>query len=241
MRIFALIIAMSVSTLAHATTWGSTEVDDPIIEGEKCVVHQPKSSGSYIYNWPSKYDLVFWPLTNANGIWHCSGSGFTAFIGDFKEMSADEKDRIKIYLKKNPPKDHEIGTQLKLLEAIYGLREKDAVFKNKLLRVLARWYQSLDQLKLANNYREKALKDIVVQLKASLPEHQRLEYLYIATNYARQLGEEVESDRYLAQLKAMFDSVTDEKAKGAANYLKHILPDSRYIQPGGKIDPAIAS
>jgi hypothetical protein len=92
-----ILLVFPIST--QATTWGETEVDDPILDGEKCSVHEPASWGGYIYRWPSKYDQVFWPLTDIHGIWFCENSGFTAFIGDFDELSDIEVGHIKELLK----------------------------------------------------------------------------------------------------------------------------------------------
>ncbi len=120
-----------------ATTWGETDIDDPILKGEKCKVQQPMSSGSYIYQWPSKYDRVFWPLTVKSGIWFCEKSGFIALIGDFKRLSDKDKSRIAVYLKSNLRDFKNISSRLKYLEKIYSLRESENEFNNKLLRVLA--------------------------------------------------------------------------------------------------------
>jgi hypothetical protein len=69
---------------ASATTWGEPQsVPDPLRQDAICKVAEPMSYGSYIYQWPSKYDQVFWPLTVPNGIWFCPESGFAAFIGEF--------------------------------------------------------------------------------------------------------------------------------------------------------------
>ena len=84
---------------ANSTTWGSSDVSDPIKEGENCSVQKPMSWGSYIYQWPSKYDQVFWPQTTENGIWFCESSGFIALINDFEGLTIKTKERINKYLK----------------------------------------------------------------------------------------------------------------------------------------------
>ena len=54
--------------------------------------------GSYVYEWPEKYDQVFFPVTDGQGLWACA-SGFVGVIGDI-ELSIPEKERIEEYLDK---------------------------------------------------------------------------------------------------------------------------------------------
>jgi hypothetical protein len=239
MKVAITLILILISTTVHATTWGESEVDDPVFNEEKCSVHKPASYGGYIYNWPSKYDQVFWPLTDQNGIWFCNKSGFTAFIGDFDSLNSEEVERITVYLLNNPPKNNEITTKLNLLENIYELRDKDDAFRNLLLRVLARWYQELGDVNKANKYRKKAYTDILLHLKKSLDEFKRLEYLYLAANYSRQFGDIEMSDKYILELNSLFETDKSEKTKDFAEYLKNIVSDTSLIKEGGVLDPEI--
>jgi hypothetical protein len=242
MKLALFIFMMVLSSLTRATTWGESEVDDPIFEGETCSVHEPLSYGSYIYSWPSKYDQVFWPLIDPHGIWFCEKSGFTAFIGDFSELSASEVTKIRAFLLENPPKDSSIQTKLSLLKEIYSFRNTDTAFNNLLLRVLARWYQNLEEFDKANAYRREAFSAIQLRLKGELDEYQRLEYLYLAANYSRQSGDEDASDKYISeliQLISSVDSTESESAKDLAQYLKELYPDTNYIQEGGMLDPEL--
>ena len=236
-------LIFTVTTLAashaFATTWSAIEVDDPIVQGEKCSVQEPSSYGSYVYQAASKYDQVFWPLTEANGIWYCAGSGFTAFIGDFSNLQVAEIERIKQYLLDNPPQTQSIESKLKRLEDIYRLRDADAILKNKLERVLARWYQDLNQIDKANAYRQLAFQGIEQNLTGKLLEPQRLEYLYVAANYSRQLGNAELSDQYLAKLAVELDAVENAELHGFRDYLKSLVLQTKYIKAGGVLDPVV--
>ena len=46
---------------ATATTWVDGEADDPFSDG-KCHTPRVNSYGGYVYAWPSKYDIVYWPF-----------------------------------------------------------------------------------------------------------------------------------------------------------------------------------
>ena len=228
---------LALSSFANSTTWGELEVDDPIVKGAKCKVAEPASYGGYIYSWPSKYDQVFWPHTDRNGIWYCETSGFIALIGDFDELKPAEIDRITEFLSSQHISKPTLEQKLALLEQTYALREKDEFFKNKLLRILARWQQSLGNLNKANSYRARAFQEIQHALNGDLDGYKRLEYLYLATNYSKQFAEQNKNVSYLDDLETALKSVTDPELKGYAGYLSELIKDSTYINEGGKLDP----
>jgi len=237
MKLITALVAVAFAFQVQATTWDESEVGDPILPGELCKVNQPMSWGSYIYNWDSKYDQVFWPNTEGMGIWSCEKSGFVALLGDFEGMSATEIKAIKQYLLQHPATETGIKAKLELMEQLYALRDTSSHFKNYLLRLLARWYQQLEDVDKANLYRRSAYAGIRVALQGELDEFTRLEYLYLAANYARQFGDAGASDQFLLELTELTASLKDEKARNFAAYLQELLPDTRRITEGGVLDP----
>lgn len=236
-KVLLLLVIANINLLA--TTWADVKVKDPLFPKEECSVQAPMSYGSYIYQYPSKYELIFWPRTEISGIWFCKKSGFTAFIQDFEGLSKKEIKDIKLYLKLNPPKDNSNKTQIKLLEEIYNLRNLNDDVKNTLLRTLAYWYQSFENFEKADSYRQLALNNIKQQLKEELSELKRLEYLYIATNYSKQLGFQKESDDYLNQLKNNFTNIKKDESKNFKEYINEFIDDSKYIIKGKKLEPIL--
>lgn len=227
---------------ASPTTWGEPSSEaDPIVHGAKCIVQEPASSGSYIYQWPSKYDQVFWPATDPNGIWFCRESGFTAFLGDFK-LSAGEKAALSAHLpqvytekvRKRPP----LRELLELLQQSYSKRETTREFQIRLLRTLA-YYNDAEFQDYASSsrLRREALALIEEELQTALQEGQRLEYLFVSSAYYRELGEVPKSDERLHELQAAVNSVSDESLKGYAEYLSSLTDDLARIAPGGALAP----
>jgi len=94
MRFIAAAILVFLSATSFSTAWGKSKVNDPILKGKKCSINEPMSSGNYIYQWPSKYDQVFWPLTDNNGIWFCEKSGYVSFMEDFEGLTDKENSDI---------------------------------------------------------------------------------------------------------------------------------------------------
>ena len=221
---------------AGAITWAPKSVPDPLDSTKTCAVNEPVSWGGYIYQYPSKYDLVFWPFTDANGLWVCEDTGYVSFLTDFKKLSDDERKAIAAWLKgRDKPAD--VRARLAQLEGIYALRDKDPEFRNELLRTLARWNQDLGDLPRANEYRKTALAQIVTRLDTTLPELKHLEYLYLAANYTRLFGDTAASDAWLAKLREAAANLKDPKSKDAAGYLLKLADDTPKIKPGGKLDP----
>lgn len=240
--LFSLVLALFI-TVNYATTWSESEVDDPILDGEKCNVGEPMSYGSYIYQWPAKYDQVFWPETVPSGIWFCEKSGFISLIGDFKRLTDSEKLNISEYLKSNNSKLKGITEKLKHLEKIYSLRHSDENFNNRLLRILAYQYESLGEFKLANEYRRKALHQIEARLilrKEALT-YGRLESLFLAVVYNKQLGDENKYSIFLNQLHENIRNIDikNEEIRDYAKYLEPIIEEVKMIEVGGKLAPKL--
>lgn len=240
-QVIRILVAVAMSVISfnlHATTWSNEKVPDPIDPNAQCNVQMPMSSGSYIYQWPEKYDQVFWPLTDEAGIGFCEGSGFTAFIGDFKNIGDDEKAAISKYLKENFHGVSSISEKLKLLQEIYNLRSKDDLFKNRLLRVLARWNQNLGNFEESAKFRRAALDGMVAGLGGELTPQKRLEYLYVCANYYKFFGQTEESNNSIAEIRRLsLELAEDEELKGYVTYLEKLIKDIERIKPGDKLDP----
>lgn len=240
MHALAIVALWLQAPVAYATTWMDAKVEDPVASG-KCEVRQPASFGSYIYDWPDKYDQVFWPFTAADGIWVCEKSGFVALIGDM-EIKPEEKTRIAEYLKAHPLRKSEgVGTAEKLerLQAVYALRDLDPAQHNSTMRAIAYQYEAIGDQDRANALRRSVLADMRQTLQdAALPANLRLQYLFVAANYAREFEDAAESDRLLADLEvAIRAAAADPSLADYADYLKAQLPEARKITPGGKLAP----
>ena len=200
--IFCLITATAHS---HATKLSPQKVDDPFSDS-KCPSFVILSYGSYIYNAPSKYDVVFWPETNENWIWQCPKSGYTSLGSDFDELTDSHRARIRPFLTKHysqddPPMDLE--TRLLFMEKIYELRERDNSFWSWFYRLMAYWHDKLGKPEVASNYRKKALP-LIESLASELdPGVGKIEAAYLAGEYHRRIGHPEEAKKYFSQAKAI--------------------------------------
>lgn len=237
---WALVSALAMAALpAQATTWGTDTIRDPV-SGKPCRVSSPASFGGYIYQWPEKYDQVFWPLTDPMGIWFCADSGFAAFIGDI-QLEAGEKAAIAAFLRDAPrlPEKATVAAKLDRLEAIYALRQLAPDVRARILRALAYQYQSDGRQAKADALREQAGALMASRLQdEALPPDLRLQYLFVTANYARERGDAAGADRGLEALSAQLeDAAKDDALKDYAEYLGGLIAASRTIAPGGALAP----
>jgi hypothetical protein len=224
---------------AQATTWVADTVQDPV-SGKPCSVNTPGSFGGYVYQWPEKYDQVFWPLTDPMGIWVCTASGFATFIGDV-DLGDGEKRAIAAFLEEAPGLTEKapLAAKLERLEAIYALRELAPDVRARIQRALAYQYQADGQQAKADALRAQAHALMASRLQdPALPLDLRLQYLFVSANYARERGEAAEADRRLDALATrLAEAAKDEKLKDYAEYLGALVAPSRNIVPGGVLAP----
>jgi len=171
---------------AFATTWGEDIVKDPIT-GKDCAVQSPMSSGSYIYQWPSKYDGVYWPFTDPNWIWFCKDSGYTSFGNDFDALTADEVKAVAAFLDQfYVASEGEVNADYKLwlLESTYRLRNTEPGFWGWFKRVKANIYEEM-----ASSSRYEAVALLEKEVAQLEPGFDLVQKLYVLGDYYRRFGD----------------------------------------------------
>jgi hypothetical protein len=147
----------------HATTWGSKSIECPIC-GESDTYKVINSYGSYIYDWPTKFQMIFWPKTDQMSHYTCEECGFSCFMSDFIKFDTLYKSNVKEMLDKEKPKldfsdytDYPILKRLDREEKCYKLMNKDSYFWCEFYRVKA-YFNDIEKDTLnARRYRMKAL------------------------------------------------------------------------------------
>ncbi len=83
--------------VADATSWVPLEQPCPLCRGQSRVWHVA-SAGGYVYTWPSKYELVFWPYTDEESLFTCRHCGLTLFTFDLDALPAERHAAIRAAL-----------------------------------------------------------------------------------------------------------------------------------------------
>lgn len=235
---YLITLILLISLSVHATSWTAITVADPIKPGSACAVNAITSYGDYVYDWPSKYDQIFFPFTSSLAIWYCRDSGFISFMGDFEQLTAAEKNAIANYLSSTAQATPQnLLAKLELLENIYAFRSLPPEASNHNKRVLAYLYEQINEFDKANTLRSAALQQIYQLLDTNISGYSRLQYLYVAANYERQLGQAIRSDEMAGKLLNEIDKLQEDKLKHFAEYLHKLAAEIPSIQPGDKLAP----
>lgn len=203
-------------SIVLSVTWGDTQLTDPLT-GEKVAAKSIGSYGSYIYNWPSRYDYVFFPLTELNWICINRRNGYGAFNPHFEDLDEKEKVRVKGWLEKNydvknPPQTHE--EHLLWLEKVYGQRKMHGSFWCRFYRLMAYFYRDDGEhpnRKRRLHYVRKAIPFLHEWFGENPQGINRIEVLYLLGEYSRRTGDLEKARRFFAEAKVT--KFKDEEGK----------------------------
>jgi Uncharacterized protein conserved in bacteria (DUF2225) len=213
------LVSAAIAAAAHAITFAPATRPDPFAAGKTCDTPELSSYGSYVYDWPSKYDLVFSPQDYPMWIWRCAASGFVSFPEDFETITEAERPKLAAYLSeaKFGPKvitDDITDELLVHLEKTYALRDKDEKFRAYFMRYLAWQYRAKP---IADDYRRKAF-DIHKRMldTGTLKSDDLVETLYVLGFYAYKFGRLEEAKAYFNRMKEVetIDPETEKPRRG---------------------------
>ncbi len=170
---------------AKATTWYEVTLACPVCQ-DSSTYYSIGSYGSYIYQWSSKYQYVYWPNTTTNVLYCCVHCKYTAFMYDFKKLPADKIETVKATLKQWATKkrkkrytDIPIMERFEIAEVLYQLLNKDDAFWSKFYRVKG-YHAALQGLSdVAIQSRKKSLTITYRQLQDSSQLKNRKEHYFI--------------------------------------------------------------
>jgi uncharacterized protein (DUF2225 family) len=151
------------STTAFATTWADEEFTCPLCT-TKNTFRVVMSYGTYIYSWPSKYQLIYWPVTDRNSVYCCKKCYLSTFMWDYKDLAKDKIPAIKKQLEgvslKTPSTDYAkipMSERLGIAEKVYGALNMDEAFWCRFYRILGYHYANEKNTLKADESRKKAL------------------------------------------------------------------------------------
>lgn len=221
--LLACVLSAAIAAQASAITWTEAERADPFAEGAACVAFEPMSSGGYIYQYPSKFDLVFWPFIDPNWVWYCPESGYVSFGSEFDTLSDGERERIGTLLAERRALWGDLAdtsARIDALEEIY--RARDDIDWSWLHRVLAQW--RLDETARADAHRAAAVPLLQIKL-ASVSGAEAMEVVHLLGVYAHRLGQEGAAEAYFEQVRTLvwFDEA-GERQRGVP-YLEEIIEE----------------
>jgi hypothetical protein len=216
-------------------TWFPDEKTCPVC-GTKNIFMVPGSWGNYIYQFPSKYQLIFWPYTDGASWYSCKKCRLTAFMDDFEKVPKDKvADLLKVLesvtlppqktlseketLERPPYLALPLSDRMVVAEKVYQtLGVTGDGFWAQFYRVMGSHLERDKKLKEAADARRKALKIVGSWLTDKSKEGQRKESLYICGAMRHFLDEDAEALKLFAEAEKLKYSNAELKSEQNENY-----------------------
>ncbi len=222
---------------AFATTWFPEEITC-LLCGAKNTLYSIGSYGTYIYQWPSKYQLIFWPKTDGYVLWSCKKCKLTAFMWDFEKIPDDKREGLKAALKdvKLSGKygnyfEIPMTERMEIAEKVYRVLGRDDHFWCEFYRIKA---YHLDADGKADEARAARLKALAIAEEMLMkPENQGIaKELYFITGAMRFFTGDskgaLEDLKRARGLTYAEEGMTEEQITNANEYFDGLLSD--YIE-----------
>jgi hypothetical protein len=242
-----LLLGLSVGVLA--TTWAAKEMECALC-GRSTQMEVIASYGSYLYRWPSKYQLIFWPATTGRALYFCKHCHLAMFMGDFQDLAklpeekraAVKKAIAPLKQKQADKRYYEIpmSYRLKIAEAAYRQLDKDDAFWCRFYRIQGYHLAAEGDQKGARAARLKALQLAEKMIKEKVAEPPMKELVFIKGSMLHFAGQK---DKAIAALKLVKQTpikpsktMSAEHAKNATEYIDSLAADFlKMIEKGEKV------
>jgi WD40 repeat protein len=230
--VLAIALILSVTHSAFATTWAPAEIVCPVCK-HKNTFMQVMSFGNYIYHWPSKFQYIYWPLTDSNVLYSCLNCHYTAFMFDFNDTKPDKLAQIKQMLarlsfegKYEKYTDIPMSQRLAIAEKVYQIIGEDDDFWCRFERVRGYHFAAEKKETEAAEARRKALSlaEKMLQSKPKSPSEKELSLITGGMKYFLKDHEGAIKDfEHGLTLKFSPPDLEKEKAEGFDAYLSDVL------------------
>ncbi len=199
------------------------------------------SWGSYIYQYKSKYQLVFFPHTWGTSIYLCKRCHFSLFLWDWKEFPKNRvEDAKKILAGVTVSKTFKSYTEispaekLQIAEKMYRLLGKDDDFWAMFDRVLAYHLDNDGKTAEAAQARRQALQLEEKFLADPSRQGERKETLALCGILSHFLGDDAVASQRFAEASTL-KYTKGENASGYDAYLTELIKDYRQRMKDGTI------
>lgn len=220
--------------VALAITGGPADFKCPLCD-TKNTFWEWYSYGSYIYHWPSKFQMVFWPHTDSKFVFHCKKCRFTAFSGDFQKPPQEKLEAtrqmlrgVKLVYDTGDYNTIPMFERLEIAEKVYAVWGMNDEGWCHFYRVKGYHLQREKQQAGADAARQKAL-DLALKMMGD-PENEgrRKELLVIAAamrHYLRDDPAALADLRMAAGLKFNLPKLEKENNEGFDQYLSQLIKE----------------
>jgi hypothetical protein len=167
-----------------STTWFPEEHTCPLCK-QKSMYQEIGSYGGYIYQWPSKYQYIYWPSTDNPSVYCCTKCKLSTYMWDFDSIPETKFDELSKYLttvklgkKYEDYLEIPMTTRLEIAENVYKILGRDNEFWCKFYREFGYHYEQEKNVK-AKETRLKSLELARIMLNDSINNGKQKEIFYI--------------------------------------------------------------
>jgi len=226
-------------------TWSPAEIECPICKTKNTFMVWG-SYGSYIYQFPSKYQLVFWPHTDSQSWYSCQKCRYTAFMGNFADFPQEKIAELQKLLegeRLSPQKGKQyeevgkiapylsipVSDRLRVIEKIDRLLGHTGdQYLSHFYRVLAYHLAAEQKQTDADEARRKVLSINERQLNDKANEGLQKDLMFIAGAMHHFLRDDVQALKDFEaakKLKYANGSLKAEQNKNYNEYLSHLIDE----------------
>ena len=226
-------------------TWFPAVIECPICK-TKNIFLEVGSYGSYIYHYPTKYQLVFWPFTDSPSWYSCKKCRYTAFMGTFAKPPAEkitelrkvlaavslppQKEMTEKEAREHPPYAAiPVSARMLVAEKVERtLGNKDDEFWSHFYRVLGYHFAGEGNSAEADGARRKSLE--ITEKMLADPKHdgRRKELLYVAAAMKHFLRQDDDAKKLLSEASALSyenKELEAERNEGYDEYLSNLIKE----------------
>ena len=229
-------------TVCLATTWCPVDKECPFC-GTVSTYYEIMSYGSYIYEYPSKYEYIFWPFIEGKILFCCKKCWFTAYSWDFDSIPQGKKPGIKKILDKLAVWETNgaytvvpMYYRLKIAEEIYKLYGRNDEFWCHFYRVKGYHLEIEEKFQEAAEARRKAIEIAERMIENKHNEGIYKELLYITGAMKYKLDDEqgalqdFKKAQQLVYQKSGMDKISQDNINDFLNrllddYLEKLKPE----------------
>ena len=232
--LIGLVLALWLTQNVVAITIVEVEVECPVCHTKNKFVDYA-SWGSYVYSWPSKFQLVFWPHTANSTIYSCSKCHLTLFMWDFKEFPKDKiadaaklLESVKLSGEYKTYTDIPASEKLQIAEKVYPLLGKDDAFWSHFYRLLGYYLAAEKKPTEAAAARKKALEVAQRMLADPAVGGHKKELLVESAAMHHFLGDDPTALGELHSAAALTftdPKLDEERSKGYDGFLSSLIKD----------------
>ncbi len=225
-----LIRALAAGTLcASITTWAPKDFICP--DCSTMNTFQVISSyGSYIYQWPSKFQFIFWPLTDENVVYSCRKCKLTCFMWDYEKVPKEKMAEIRKKLRgieieeKDDYAKIPMSRRLAAAERVYEVLERDDEFWCRFHRVKGYHFEAEGKAEEAKAARKKALELGLKLLDKKENAGRKKELLLVTGSMRFFTGEAEAALKDLEEaLKLKYETDDPKKSENMDKYFSEVL------------------